>query len=301
MSDQVDLKRCAHCGAWIPAEATMCSACGTSDVDGTRDRGGGGGRRVAVRMPRGWTVTRVIVWANVAYLLFAVFAQARWAEAHGYRFSVLRSLISFNGLTKGNELAGWYDHADVAHGQWWRLVTAFFLHGGLIHIGMNMWVLSRIGPFLEDLLGSVRYLVVYLVSGIGSTAAISIWFVYVLGQKGSYPMVGASGAIFGILGALATYTLRAGNARGRALGMALWRDIGLMLFLGVIVPVISNTGHVGGLIPGVAFGLLVGSRFGDRLRPDGQRTWMAAAGLLSAFVVIALAHGMYFALQHIGG
>ncbi len=299
MSDQVDLKRCAHCGAWIPGTATMCASCGTSDVDGTRT---GGPRRAAprpaaVRLPRGWTVSRVLIWMNVAYLLWALRVQFAYTP----NVSVLEAVISPSGMNRGNLVAGAYIHNAVVRGQWWRIFTAFFLHAGLIHIGMNMFVLARIGPFLEEIVGPVRFLVIYLVSGICSTLAISFWFVVVLHTPGAAMMLGASGAIFGVLGALAAYALRAGNMRGRALGKRLWRDIAFMLFIGWIIPMVSNTGHVGGLLPGALFGLLIGSRFTDRVNPPGQRPWLAAAAFLSALTLVALAHGVYYSIQSLGG
>ena len=310
MSDDGTLKQCAHCASYIPVEATMCASCGTSDVDGARARERGAqpsaARAVSVRLPRGWTVTRTLVWMNVAYMFVALYVQHSRTPDLG----VHKILLSFTGLSYGNAVAGAYIHPLVAEGQWWRAIAAFFLHGGLLHIGMNMWVLSRLGPFLEDMVGPVRFLVIYLVSGIGSTLTISIWFAFVapyfahlLGFHAPtmVGMVGASGAIFGVMGALATYVLRVGNLRGQALGKVLWRDIVMMLLIGLFVPVISNTGHVGGLLPGVAFGLFMGSRFMDRVRPQGQRPWLIAAALLSAITLLALTQGIHFSFQNLGG
>ncbi len=299
MSIEPDLKQCRHCGASIPAVAEMCASCGTSDPDGARlaeARAAPPARHVPNRAA--WTVTRVIVWSNVGYLLFCLYVQ--WT--HTPQQGALRSLISLDGLTMGLRRAGWYEHTRVVeNGEWWRSITAVWLHGGLIHIGMNMFVFSRVGAMLEDLIGGRRLFVLYLLSGLGSTAAISIWYVGIQGLNGAPPMVGASGAIFGVLGALSAFALRQGTTRGRMVGKMLVRDILLMLLIGWMIPMVSNTGHIGGLIPGVLIGLFVGERFGDRLRAEGVSMWTIAAGICALVTVIALGSGVAFGLAHLGG
>ena len=83
MSEEVELKRCAHCGSWIPDVATMCASCGTSDVDGSRSgrspasvgSGPSGAARATYRLPIGWSVTRILIWMNALYLLWCVRVQ----------------------------------------------------------------------------------------------------------------------------------------------------------------------------------------------------------------------------------
>ncbi len=298
MSEQVDLKRCARCGSWMPDVATMCASCGTSDVDGARAGVTAPARRPArdLQLPTGWTVTRILIWMNALYLLWCLRVQFAFSPDAG----VTASLLSFSGLNQGLYYTGSYVAPLVESGQWWRVFTAFFLHGGIFHIGMNMWVLARVGNLLEELIGPWRFATIYLVSGISSTLAITIWFVWTQHIPNPNPMVGASGAVFGVLGALAMFALRSGTGQGRQMGRVLIRDIGFMLILGWVVPMISNTGHVGGLLPGLAFGLVVRERFADRLNPGAQRGWMFATLVLFAATGVALAHGVGFSLQAMG-
>jgi membrane associated rhomboid family serine protease len=127
----------------------------------------------------------------------------------------------------------------VADGEWWRLVTAMFLHYGLIHLGMNMLVLWMIGPPLEDYFGHWRYLLVYVVAGLAGSAGALIWSPNAL-------VVGASGAIWGIMGAaLVLEARKIWVFGGQAMGLVVFN-----LIITFAIPGISIGGHIGGLIGG---------------------------------------------------
>jgi membrane associated rhomboid family serine protease len=136
-----------------------------------------------------------------------------------------------------------YPAAVLQDGQWWRIVTAAFLHAGLIHIGVNMISLWSLGRFIELALGSWRMLLVYIVSMIGSGLGI----VYL--SPPLVPTVGASGAIFGLFGALFAIGFKLGKP-----GMDLVRaNIGILvlnLIMTFTIPGISKAAHVAGLIAG---------------------------------------------------
>jgi membrane associated rhomboid family serine protease len=138
----------------------------------------------------------------------------------------------------------------VANGGWWRLVTAAFLHASLIHIAFNMFVLYVIGIAVERYLGPWRYLAVYLISGLaGSAGALVV--------NPTSVTVGASGAIFGLFGALFIIEYQqTGSITGQAFSL-----IAINLALSFAIPNISWGGHVGGLIGGVLATLAL-SRFG---------------------------------------
>jgi membrane associated rhomboid family serine protease len=128
----------------------------------------------------------------------------------------------------------------VAHGGWWRLVTAMFLHASLLHIGFNMFALWVIGTPVEQYLGRARYIGLYFVSGLAGSAGALL-------QTPNSPVVGASGAIFGILGAMMILEWQVtGRLAGNA---ATW--IVINLALSFTIPNISWGGHVGGLIGGI--------------------------------------------------
>jgi membrane associated rhomboid family serine protease len=128
----------------------------------------------------------------------------------------------------------------VAQGDWWRLITAAFLHASVIHIGLNMYVLWIIGSPVEEYLGRARFLALYFVSGLaGSAGALVVTPLAVT--------VGASGAIFGILGALLIIEWQ---TTGRLAGNAMtW--IVINLALSFAISGISIGGHIGGLIGGI--------------------------------------------------
>lgn len=146
----------------------------------------------------------------------------------------------------------------VADGELWRLVTSLFLHGGLLHLLVNGWALYQLGTLMEVLVGSRRFAGVYFTTGIGASVA-SFFF-----SRGL--SVGASGAIFGILGALLTFLYRRRDRlhpRARSLMMQLLFWAGINVFLGFTVPAIDNAAHLGGL----GIGLVSGALLAERPRP----------------------------------
>lgn len=169
----------------------------------------------------------------------------------------------------------------VGAGQWYRLVTGGFLHAGLLHLGMNMWALWVLGRPLEATLGRARFLLIYAVSLLGGAAGVVI--VDRLG--GPSLTVGASGAIFGLLGALVVLQ------RSRGIGFAqsgLAGVIGLNLLITFAIPGISIGGHLGGLVAGSLCAFVM-------LAPDYQRVprWAtyatpAAVGIVSVVASVLL-------------
>jgi membrane associated rhomboid family serine protease len=127
------------------------------------------------------------------------------------------------------------------NGDWYRLVSAMFLHAGLLHIAFNMLALYWLGSVVEQALGTWRFLLVYFVSGLAGSAGALLF------TNPFQPTVGASGAIFGIMGALLVLEYVAtGTFAGQALTLIL-----LNLALSFAIPNISWGGHVGGLVGGI--------------------------------------------------
>ncbi|MFI7690660.1 rhomboid family intramembrane serine protease [Nonomuraea sp. NPDC049655] len=160
-------------------------------------------------------------------------------------------------------------------GDYYRLVSAAFVHAGVFHILFNCWALYVVGPYLERAFGHVRYTALYLVSAVGGSV-LSLWL-DPLGQ----PTVGASGAIFGLFGAVFVV--------GRKLNMDV-RGIAMLIVINLVItfvfPGISWTGHVGGLITG---SVLAGAM---AYAPKTNRTlWqvLAIAGALAVLAVLVMA------------
>ncbi len=156
------------------------------------------------------------------------------------------------GLASNQSL---YDHGALCKlcvtqdGQWWRIYTSAFLHGGLAHIALNMFALVQIGTFVESFLGPWRMLAIYAVAMTGGGLGV-VYFGAPLDVT-----VGASGAIFGLFGAVIAIGLRMG-ARGKSLISQMLPVVALNLAFTFAVPFISKEEHIGGLVSGFFAGLV---------------------------------------------
>jgi len=167
----------------------------------------------------------------------------------------------------------------VAQGDWWRLITSAFLHASLIHIGFNMLALWWIGAPVEQYLGRARYLGLYLVSGLAGAAGALV-------LTPTAVTVGASGAIFGILGAMLILEWQAtGQLAGNAMTL-----IVINLALSFALAGISIGGHIGGLIGGILVTLAY-ARWGRGHAAYGRLGASGVAGLvLVAVASVAIAY-----------
>jgi membrane associated rhomboid family serine protease len=160
----------------------------------------------------------------------------------------------------------------VHHGDWWRLITAAFLHGSIIHLAFNMLALWWIGAPVEEYLGRVRYIALYLVAGLaGSAGALLV--------SPNLPVVGASGAIFGILGAMLILEWQmTGKLGGNAMSLILLNLVLGFAFNGAGGN-ISIGGHVGGLVGGI-LATLSFARWGRGHAAYGKIGALGLAGLV---------------------
>jgi rhomboid protease GluP len=147
----------------------------------------------------------------------------------------------------------------IKGGDWFRFVTPIFIHIGLLHIVSNSYALWIIGPLVERLYGSARYLMIYLLSGIGGVAGSFFW--NELQNHPEVPSAGASGAIFGLFGLIAVFGFKYRNELPenfrKAIGSSVVPVILINLFIGFSIPFIDNAAHIGGLIAGGVMALLV--------------------------------------------
>ncbi len=187
--------------------------------------------------------------------------------------SVTNLVIATNVLTfvamAGLLGAGWFEVTDLmpyircganngaatTDGEWWRLVTSLFLHFGLLHLLFNLWALFQVGHLVEKLLGRAAYVLVYLGSGVIGSLASIVWH----GDR--LWSAGASGAIFGVYGALLGYLWREKRGMPRTLFSPMLKSTvvfaGYNLAYGATHPGIDNVAHLGGLLGGIAIGWLV--------------------------------------------
>jgi membrane associated rhomboid family serine protease len=172
--------------------------------------------------------------------------------------------------TLTDTLQMWPGAVAVYH-DYYRLVSVAFVHGGVFHVLFNCWALYVIGPYLERAFGHVRFTALYLISAIGG-ATLSLWL-----DALNQPTVGASGAIFGLFGAVFVV--------GRKLSIDV-RGIAVLIVINLVltflVPGISWTGHIGGLITG---SLLAGAL---AYAPKNNRTLWQVLAIAGALVVLAV-------------
>ncbi|TAK70365.1 MAG: rhomboid family intramembrane serine protease [Actinomycetota bacterium] len=152
---------------------------------------------------------------------------------------VIFVLTLVGGQAAANDAAGLHPYSVALLGEWWRLPASMFLHTGFLHILFNMYVLYLFGQPLERLFGSLRFAALYLLAGLGGAVA-SYWF-----SDPRTVSVGASGAIFGLMGALAVVGRRLQYDIGTVIAV-----IAINLVLGFIVTGIDWRAHLGGLVTG---------------------------------------------------
>lgn len=141
----------------------------------------------------------------------------------------------------------------VLEGEYYRLITCIFVHGGLVHLLCNMYCLFIIGPQVESFFGKIKYIVIYLVSGLmGSLMSLCIT---------NSLSLGASGAIFGLLGSILYFGYHYRVYLGQTLKSQIIPLIILNLFLGFILSGVDNAAHIGGLIGGVLSSMMVGVKY----------------------------------------
>jgi rhomboid protease GluP len=270
---------CRNCGALVgPAEAS-CSACGAPKVSAdasTRPQSPQyappAHDRETIRFARAvlsrpYIFTIVFLAANIFVFLLmwsssGLTSDALWQPPFGVLYAYGAKLNS-----------------AIDAGQWWRFVTPVFIHIGLLHLLVNMYGLWMIGPYVERLYGSAKFVVLWVGTGVAGVVAsyLSVRPAMAVGPLGRFlfsagdgPSAGASGALFGLIGVLFVFGIKfrreLPEGFRRAFGTGLLPVIVLNLFIGYLGRgFIDNAAHLGGLASGALFGLIIGyKRPGER-------------------------------------
>jgi membrane associated rhomboid family serine protease len=201
-----------------------------------------------------WTPHTPVIW-TLLVLNILVFV-LMWLDPSGLGSPQAEAL----------KLARWGSNAGplTLSGQWWRLVTSMFLHGGLLHIFFNMFALWQVGRLVERMFGSTRFFALYMMAGICGSLASVLWNPHV-------NSVGASGAIFGTIGGLLAFIRRPDSGVPGTIVKDLRGSLsGFLLFniaAGLVYPHTDNAAHIGGL----AGGYLAGHLLARSLHVPGQR------------------------------
>jgi rhomboid protease GluP len=207
------------------------------------------------------TVTQVIFGINVAVFV-----------------AMLATGVSMLDNPSGQDLVRWGANFGplTVSGQWWRLLSCVFIHGGLLHIAFNMWCLWDLGRLAESIYGHWTFAAVYLISGISASLASVIWNPVILS-------VGASGAIFGIAGALIASFYLGEFSLPRAAMTGTLRSVvmfvGYNLFFGAVIARTDNAAHVGGLVMGLILGALI-AKVAPQHDAVGRRVAILLIGVL---------------------
>ena len=216
-------------------------------------------RRPWIRNESNISLTHILLGANVAIYLAMAIGSGTVANFPGH------SLLF--GANYG---------PYTLTGQWWRLLTYMFMHGGILHIAFNMWCLWDLGALSESLYGPVTYAAIYILTGAGAGLASVAWNPGVLS-------VGASGAIFGLAGALIAsfylgeFSLPRIAIRGTLRSLVVFAVFNL--FFGSMFAGVDNAAHIGGLVIGLILGAMIA-----KLAPSEGSSRVAVI----AFVVLAL-------------
>jgi rhomboid protease GluP len=228
---------CPSCGRLTNADAPACLVCGRRNPGMW---GFAGPLRALFR--RRSFVDVVTVACVVLYVVSLIIDPQAALRPRGFLNVFSPSLGALRALGATGAVP-WHE------GQWWTLFTAIYLHGGLLHILFNVLWIRQLGPAVEELYGPSRLVVVFTVAGVVGFVASNL--------VGHPFTIGASGSIFGLLGAMVAF----GQKRGGTFGAMVLRQYGqwaLLLFvLGFLMPGVNNVAHAGGFVGGFAAGLVL--------------------------------------------
>lgn len=229
---------------------------------------------IAGLMPQPHAVTKIMMGLNFFMFMVSLAATYSATQQIGLMANISSQVLYRLGARNTIDL--------LLHGELWRLVMPIFLHAGLLHIGMNTWVLLDLGPPLEDLYGSARYLFIYVATGVLGFVASTGWDL-VLRRAGS--SIGASGAIMGLAGLHLAVCTRRGGTYFQAVRASILRWVLIVFAIGLLPGMaVDNAAHLGGLLSGYLFGMM----FDDREPATaGERMRANLLALLALAVVVA--------------
>ena len=242
---------CRQCQQPTPVREPVCVNCGTRQLTtaALHAKTQIEGRFLAAFFARDTPITYLLFLTNLSLYLLAA------ASASGSPFANLLhgadgpTLLAFGAKT----------NAALLGGEYFRFITPIFLHLSGLHLLSNCFALAIVGPQVERLYGSVRFLLIYLLAGIGGV--LSSVLAHALDGKPTTLAVGASGAIFGLFGVLAVFSFKyraeLPDSFINSFAVAVLPAIGVNLFVGFTVPFIDNSIHLGGLLAGAGLALII--------------------------------------------
>lgn len=211
--------------------------------------------------------TTILLAANVVYFIIMLVSGA------GFFAPSIEKLISFGGN---------FGHLTLS-GEYWRLLTSTFIHAGILHLFFNMMVLLSFGYILEKIYGNFHFILIYVISGVLASMASTAW-------NPSVVSIGASGAIFGLFGALGAAMIRQRQHIPPSVFQSIRKEtIAFVVYnvlFGLAVPGIDNAAHLGGLAAGFFLGLAAMRSFSTQRRPKQSLVTLPATLALSLVIII---------------
>jgi len=229
---------CPNCRTLVGSTATRCHECGASLTFSLA----AASRSLSALLPATSPATYFILGLNLLLFTASLLVTMRATDQLNLFGNIQPQVLQRLGAS----LPLPYDLLQP-----WRLVMAVFLHGGLLHIGMNCWVLMDIGPMVEEVYGSARYLFIYVFTGVAG---------FVLSSYRYHFSIGASGALMGLIGVMLAITTRRGGAYMQMVRSQLIRWVVYILLFGFFVGGIDNLAHIGGLAAGFLLGRIMADR-----------------------------------------
>jgi rhomboid protease GluP len=251
-------RMCPHCRAFITTSDRVCPYCNEPVAPPQRERTPSGPILGGLIPNAGYLTILILLINSGLYLATALYS----TKGGSGNFVNLDSgtLILFGAKIF---------HPQLGPPQWWRLVTAGFLHGGILHILMNSWVLFDLGAQVEEIYGGARMLAIYFVASVVGFYASSVWAPFT-------PSVGASAALFGMVGAMLALGVRYRGAAGDMVRAVYMRYL-VYLLLFSLLPGIDMAAHVGGLAGGFATAYVAGRP--EYHRSPAERVWQVVAAI----------------------
>jgi rhomboid protease GluP len=261
---------CPSCGRLTTADAAECLVCG-------RRNPGMWGFAAPLRAVFGRrSFTDVVTVACILLYVAGLLLDPRAAASARGPFD---AFSPSSGALLALGAAGTY---PWMLGHWWSILTAIYLHGGVLHILFNVLWIRQLGPAIEELYGPARHVIIFTVAG-----AVGFLVSNALGYRFT---IGASGAVFGLLGAIVAF----GQKRGGHFGRMVLRQYGymalLMFVLSYFMPAVNNAAHAGGFLGGLAAGFVLS--LAERRR-ETTLDWVLAAACL-ALTVLGFALSLWF-------
>ncbi len=262
---------CPSCGRLVGVNDEACFHCGR------RNPGMWGFGPLLRRLGGDFGATPIILWGCIGLYVVSLVVDIDQVRMGGAMSMLAPSGVALRAL--GASGAG----PVVREGWWWTLLSAGWLHGGLIHIFFNMMWVRQLAPATSAVFGSARMMVIYLLSSavgflLSAFGGSYLWFLrFPMGGRPDAISVGASAAIFGLLGAL-VYAGRRGVASH--LGRMAWGYAVILFLFGLVFPGVDNWAHLGGFVAG--YGL---ARVFNPLHPEKTDHLIAALVLLLASLV----------------